>query len=152
APAAVPEGRLVDVGGRRLWIACAGEGDPTVIMDAGVSTGSAGWTLVAPRGAALTRGRIYDRAGVGRRDPAPPPRSSRDIVDDLHRLLTNAGVAPPYVLVAHSFAGLTARLYASQYPAEVAGLVLVDPLHEDRFARMATVLSPTRARAFEQDR
>ena len=33
----------------------------------------------------------------------------------------------PYVLVAHSWGGLTAKLFASRYPNAVAGLVLVDP-------------------------
>jgi pimeloyl-ACP methyl ester carboxylesterase len=73
----------------------------------------------------------YDRAGLGWSDAAPTPRTSRQIVSDLHALLTNAEIKPPYVLVGHSFGGLNARLYTSQFPEEVAGMVLVDSAHED---------------------
>jgi pimeloyl-ACP methyl ester carboxylesterase len=46
-------------------------------------------------------------------------------------LLNNAGVQGPYVLVGHSFGGTNVQLYASQYPNEVAGMVLVDSATED---------------------
>ena len=51
-------------------------------------------------------------------------------------MLQRAGEQPPYVLVGHSLGGIIVRLYASQYPAEIAGLVLVDARHEDFFQRM----------------
>jgi pimeloyl-ACP methyl ester carboxylesterase len=73
----------------------------------------------------------YDRAGLEWSDPAPTARTSQQIVNELHALLANAGIEPPYVMVGHSFGGLNVRLYASQFPEEVAGLVLVDACHED---------------------
>lgn len=153
-PRSIPaaEGELVWIGDRRLWIACRGSGAPTVVMDAGVNSGSQVWTLVQPGVASFTRVCVYDRAGLGRSDPIPRPRTSQEIVDDLHALLTNAAVPPPYVLVAHSFGGLNARLYAHQHPREVAGLVLVDAVHEDRFAATAKVLTPSQQREFERAR
>ena len=129
-----PPGRLVDVGGYRLHIHCLGpEGasGPTVVMDAGIGECSLGWGLVQPEIARFARVCTFDRAGLGWSDPAPTPRTSRQIVSDLHALLTNAGIKPPYVLVGHSFGGLNARLYTSQFPEEVAGMVLVDSAHED---------------------
>ena len=39
-------------------------------------------------------------------------------------------MARPYVLVGHSYGGLVVRLYASTYPDDVSGLVLVDALTE----------------------
>lgn len=118
-PLSIPsaDGALVSVGERRLWIACSGEGGPTVVMDAGVNSGSQVWKLVQPDIVAVTRVCVYDRAGLGRSDPIPRPRTSQEVVDDLHGLLTNAGVAAPYVLVAHSFGGLNVRLYAGSVPA-----------------------------------
>jgi pimeloyl-ACP methyl ester carboxylesterase len=129
-----PPGRLVDVGGYRLHIHCSGPDDangPTVVMDAGIGECSLGWDLVQPEIAKFARVCTYDRAGLGWSDPAPTPRTSQQIVSDLHALLTNAEIEPPYVLVGHSFGGLNARLYASQFPDEVAGMVLVDSAHED---------------------
>jgi pimeloyl-ACP methyl ester carboxylesterase len=131
-----PPGKLVDVGGYRLHIHCYGpEGasvdGPTVVMDAGIGECSLGWSLVQPEIAKFARVCTYDRAGLGWSDSSPTARTSRQIVSDLHALLTNAGIEPPYVLVGHSFGGLNARLYASQFPEEVLGMVLVDSAHED---------------------
>jgi hypothetical protein len=147
-PASIPaaDGSLVPVGERRLWIACRGEGSPTVVMDAGVNSGSRVWFLVWPATAATTRVCVYDRAGLGRSDPIPRPRTSQEIVDDLHGLLKNANIPGPYLLVAHSFGGLNVRLYTSQHPTEV------DAVHEDRFAATAKVLTPEQQAAFEKGR
>jgi pimeloyl-ACP methyl ester carboxylesterase len=59
------------------------------------------------------------------------PRTSLQICEELHALLTNAGIEGPYVLVGHSFGGLNMYLYASIYPEEVAGLVLLDAISRD---------------------
>lgn len=130
-----PPGRLVDVGGYRLHIHCSGpegaQGGPTVVMDAGIGECSLGWSPVQPEVTKFARVCTYDRAGLGWSDSAPTARTSQQIVNDLHTLLTNAGIEPPYVMVGHSFGGLNLRLYASQFPEEVAGMVLVDSAHED---------------------
>jgi pimeloyl-ACP methyl ester carboxylesterase len=77
----------------------------------------------------------YDRAGMAWSAPGVQPRTSQQIVKELHTLLGNAGVQAPYVLVGHSLAGINMQLYASQYPNEVAGMVLVDSSHENQFSR-----------------
>ena len=119
-------GQLVDVGGYRLHLHCVGEGSPTVVLDAGLGAFSLDWGAVQPQIAATTRVCAYDRAGLGWSEPGPRPRSPQQFADELHTLLTNAGVEGPYVLVAHSISGKTARLFASQHPNEVAGMVLID--------------------------
>jgi pimeloyl-ACP methyl ester carboxylesterase len=131
----LPPGRLVDVGGYRLHIHCSGpegaKGVPTVVMDAGVGECSIGWSIVQPEIARFVRVCSYDRAGLGWSDSAPTARTSQQIVNDLHALLANTRIEPPYVMVGHSFGGLNVRLYASQFPEEVVGMVLVDSSHED---------------------
>lgn len=128
--------QLVDVDhGRRLNLYCVGVGSPTVVFDAGLGGTTASWDLVQPVVALKTRACSYDRAGSGFSDPATRPGTSANIVDDLHRLLEVAGIKPPYILVGHSFGGMNVRLYADDYPAEVAGMVLVDPSHEDEGTR-----------------
>jgi pimeloyl-ACP methyl ester carboxylesterase len=61
-------------------------------------------------------------------------RTVQDSVEDLHALLAVAGIPGPYVLAGHSLGGLIVRLYASQYPDEVVGLVLVDGMPPDLLA------------------
>ena len=123
-------GRLVDVGGYRMHLDCRGEGSPTVVMDAGLGGSSLDWSLVQAGIASTTRVCTYDRAGMGRSDPGPLPRTPGHIADELHMLLTNAGVPGPYVLVAHSLAGKNVRMFASAHPDDVAGMVLVDARSE----------------------
>src|SRR5215216_1696212 len=130
-----PVGRLVDVGGYRLHLACQGEGSPTVVMEAAIGETGLLWSPVQPTVAQRTRACVYDRAGYGWSDPSPRPRTAAVMVEELHRLLGAAGVPGPYVLVGHSFGGLLVRLYAARYPQEVAGLVLVDSAHEQQHRR-----------------
>jgi pimeloyl-ACP methyl ester carboxylesterase len=125
-----PAGRLVDVGGYRMHLDCRGKGSPTVVMDAGLGGSSLDWTLVQADAASTTRVCSYDRAGMGWSDASPLPRTPGHIADELHTLLNNAGVHGPYVLVGHSLAGKNIRMFASTYPDEVAGMVLVDARSE----------------------
>jgi len=122
-----PSGQLVDVGGHQLHIQCTGTGSPTVVAESGFAGTSLDWSLVQPAVGETTRICTYDRAGFGWSDAGPAPRTSGRIVDELHTLLANAGIPGPYVVVGHSVGGLHALLFASRYPAEVAGVVLLDP-------------------------
>jgi pimeloyl-ACP methyl ester carboxylesterase len=124
-----PPGRLVRVDGHRLHLETAGEGTPAVVLDSGLPGTVLSWKFVQSEVARLTRVCSYDRAGLGWSDAGPMPRTSRQIVEELRTLLRNAGIPGPYVLVGHSFGSFTARLYAGLYPDEVAGGVIVDPIH-----------------------
>jgi pimeloyl-ACP methyl ester carboxylesterase len=130
--AAAP-GRLVDIGGRRLHIVCDGDGSPAVVFDAALGASSVSWTLVRPEVARRTRACAYDRAGFGWSDAGPLPRTAGVIAGELHVLLGRAGVPPPYLLVGHSFGALVVRIFAARHPADVAGLVLVDPAHPEEW-------------------
>jgi len=141
-PTAAPIAKLVSVGNYKLYIECTGTGNPTVVLDSGLSATSRSWFLVAPPVAKFARVCIYDRASTGRSERAPMPRTAQDLVNDLHALLNNAGVPPPYVMVGHSLGGMNVRLYASEYPNEVVGLVLVDSAHEDEWERFGALLPP----------
>ena len=83
----------------------------------------------------------YDRAGLGYSDASPHRRTSKDIAEELHTLLHNAGISPPYVLVGHSMGGFDVRLFASLYRSEVAGMVLVDSSHPEQQKRFPDALN-----------
>ncbi len=83
-------GKLVDIEGYRLHLHCTGTGSPTVILDAGLGGTSLDWSKVQPGVARFTRVCSYDRAGYGWSDSGPGPRTSQQIVKELHLLLTHA--------------------------------------------------------------
>ena len=130
-----PPGELVDVGNGRLHIHCEGAGSPTVILEAGSTDCSLSWALVFPNVSTFTRVCAYDRQGYGWSDPVPGPITAHTVTGKLHTLLARADIAPPYVLVGHSLGGEYVREYAHEYPAEVSGMVLVDPGSEWQMVR-----------------
>lgn len=131
-----PPGRLVDVGGYRLHLHCTGTGAPTVVLASGASSFAIDWALVQPEAARTNRVCAYDRAGMGWSDSTGLVATADRSVTELHALLSAAGERPPYVLVGASLAGIHVRLYQLRYRDEVAGLILVDPAHEDRLFTM----------------
>ena len=118
-----PLGKLVDVGGYRVHLYCTGSGSPTVVI---IGAGSSfDWGLVQPEVASTTQICSYDHSGSAWSDDGPTDSCSLR-VNEIHEALKNAGIKGPYVLVGHSLGALIARLYAGQYPNDVAGLVFVD--------------------------
>ncbi len=168
---------LVDIGGRSLYLECRGEGSPTVILESGAGGRADVWsrdlsrpvgerTMVEQGVAAFTRVCAYDRPGTlgevnpeldpdgpeffpSRSDPVPQPRTTRDVMNDLHALLTAAAIPGPYVLAGHSAGGLSQRLYASTYPDDVVGMVLIDSTHENIYHDFQNALTPAQWAKFE---
>ena len=124
-----PPGKMIDVGGYRIHLNCAGSGRPTVmILGAGYSFD---WSLVQS-GVTFTRVCTYDPPGTVWSDAGPTP-SCDGRVNEIHKMLVNGGIDGPLVLVGHSIGAVFARLYALRYPANVQGMVLVDHAGRYRF-------------------
>lgn len=130
APLYVGQGHRVDVGGRSLYLDCRGAGSPTIVLEAGMGDGVAGWSPVIDGMAATTRTCAYDRAGRGSSD-ARGRHTVADATDDLRTLLTVAGERPPFVVVGHSLGEVYVRVFADRYRSDVVGLVLVDGFSVD---------------------
>ena len=129
-------GRLVDIGGaRRLYLECMGSGNPTVVLEAGFGGNAGNWRDVQRQLGRTTRTCAYDRAGLGNSVALSGVHYAQDEINDLQRLLDAAGIAPPYVLVGHSYGGLLVRLFAKAHPDETAGVVLVDAVGRDQMRR-----------------
>jgi pimeloyl-ACP methyl ester carboxylesterase len=150
-------GRIAIRGDRKVYLECRGSGRPTVMLEAGTGNLGSIWTeppsgpgrAVLPAVARFTRVCAYDRPGtfrlpdtLSRSDPVAMPRSTLDVVRDLHALLRAAGAPRPYVLAGHSFGGMVARLYATNHPRAVAGLVSVDAQSEHLAAAYKELLAP----------
>ena len=107
---------------------CSGSGSPTVFLETG------GPGIDEFSGTRLVRSLVpetqvclYNRAGTPPSDPAPNrPREAEDVAADFHALVDAAGIEPPYVLFGRSFGGMLVTFYASEYPKDVAGVVVFD--------------------------
>jgi pimeloyl-ACP methyl ester carboxylesterase len=159
-PVADDVAELVDIGGRAIFMETHGSGAPTVVFVSGYRASGMYWTddLIQPEAprtmvmagvSEFAHAVAYDRPGtyapdgpediiVSRSEAIAQPRTAMEVVEELHQLLQAAGVSGPYVLAGHSLGGFFARLYASTYPDDVVGMVLVDAYSE----RLETLLSP----------
>jgi pimeloyl-ACP methyl ester carboxylesterase len=124
-PTGVVDG-LVTIDSGRMHLRCKGSGDSTVLLLAGWDADGASWNTIEPSLAETTRVCSYSRFGTGASDPPPTPQTFQTQATDLHELLDAAGEPGPYVIVGHSFGGPEAVTFTSQYPHEVAGLMLLD--------------------------
>jgi pimeloyl-ACP methyl ester carboxylesterase len=131
----------LDVGVCRLAVVSSGAGSPAVVLETGLGAESSEWTSVQ-QSVSIARVLRYDRANRGASDAVPGVRTALDMVEDLDHLLRAARVEAPYLLVGHSFGGLLVRLYAHQHRDRVAGLVLVDAMHQDQFDVLAPLFPP----------
>lgn len=122
---------VAQVSGRSVEVVEAGAGAVTVVFESGLGDDWEPWDEVASEVARSTRVFAYSRPGYGDSDPTSSPRDAAGIVAELRALLAARGVAPPYVLVGHSFGGTYMELFARSHPGEVVGLVLVDTRHRD---------------------
>src|ERR1700730_13659648 len=123
-----PPGKFVDLGTHRLHLLEQGRGSPTIILEAGLMSTMLSWGDIRRQLAGSYRVVCYDRAGLGWGDIGPMPRTADRIVEELHSLLDRSAIPPPYLLVGHSFGGLTMPLFAARYREQTAGMVLVDPV------------------------
>lgn len=123
------EGRWIHIGeGRKHYLLQQGSGRPTVIFEAGIAATNLNWRHLQQTVSQFAATASYDRGGLGWSSPSRTPRTPRNIAVELHQLLSNAGIKPPYILVGHSFGGLVVRRFALLYPEEVSSVVLVDPM------------------------
>jgi pimeloyl-ACP methyl ester carboxylesterase len=133
----VMQGRLVNVGDHKMRISCVGTGSPTVVLEPGLGESGAmmaGW--IQPAVAKSTRVCVYDRSGRDWSEPAPHAQDAIANAADLHTLLDRANVDGPYVLVGHSSGAAYIKVYAAQYPDQVAGMVLLDAQPSEAMTRL----------------
>lgn len=144
----------VEVGVHTTYVHCEGPAAqapaPLVVLDSGYGDGGAVWEAVLPEVARFVRVCAYDRLGIGRSSAAPLRNSVGQMVDLLRAVLAQVAPGEALVLVGHSLGGLTTRLYASEYPAEVTGLVLVDAASDGQDARVWSLLPDESLKQFQR--
>jgi pimeloyl-ACP methyl ester carboxylesterase len=116
------------------------------VLEAGFGADTLAWRDVQPEVGRTTRTCAYDRAGTGASVAPPGVREARDEIADLRQLLRGARIDPPYVLVGHSYGGVLVRVFADRYPADTAGLVLIDTMGRNGRQRQLSIWPKSEAR------
>jgi len=128
---------LVPVGGHRLEARVKGTGAPPVVFEGGLEDAMSLFAPLQDSIAEHAQTLVYDRAGYGRSDPGPQPRTGQAAAEDLHALLAVLGIQRPVVLVCYSAGCLFTRVFAHEHPSEVAGMVFIDPATEAAYAGLS---------------
>lgn len=128
-----PPGKLVYIGTHRLHVTCQGEGDITILLEAGLGGSSMEWQSVQNKLPENIRSCAYDRAGYAWSDQSPySSRNASQLAREAHLLLNELDTKGPLVLVGHSFGGFIVRLLADLRAQHVIGMILVDSSHENQ--------------------
>jgi pimeloyl-ACP methyl ester carboxylesterase len=149
-PAYEARGRIVEVGGRAVYLDCRGAGGPTVLLESGFGQGAAGWGEVLDGVAVLTRVCAWDRPGIGRSD-GRGLHAAGDTAANLRAALDRAGERGPYLVVAHSLGGVYGRVFAAGVPgggpggADGSGTVLAFLMLDTYEPDLGLVSDPTLA-------
>jgi pimeloyl-ACP methyl ester carboxylesterase len=131
-----PPGRLVDLGGYRLHLLCTGTrhpGAPTVVLSIGGGGFALDWSLVQKPLSDSARVCSYDRPGFGWSDAGPTPRTLAQEAFEVRSALETAGERAPFILVGQSLGAFVVRRFAEAHPADVSGVVLVEPANENGY-------------------
>jgi pimeloyl-ACP methyl ester carboxylesterase len=130
----------VTVNGHQLHVTCRGGPGPTVVFEPGIGGDHSLWAIADRiRDRAVVC--LYDRPGDGEAPKPDGPRTARSDVADLHALLSAARIPTPLIMVGHSYGGLVAWMEAAEHPADVAGVILIDPSHPNDLERIEAILS-----------
>ena len=138
------QGKMIDIGGRRIQLDCRGKGTPTVVFESGLDmAGSESWSAVHDSVAKTSRACAYSRAGMMWSDPNGSEQTAKHVAEDLHSALAKGGERPPFVMVGHSLGGPYIMIYTKYFGSEVAGLVFVDASHPEQVLRLRSLTPVT---------
>jgi pimeloyl-ACP methyl ester carboxylesterase len=127
ASLAPPAEEMISVKGRKIHVACTGEGPRTFLLDAGLAVWSFEWFRLQPLLAQHARVCAFDRSGMGWSDDLGGAHDGAAAAAELHDIVAAAGIQTPFFYVGHSLGANFAQTYHAKYPADIAGLVLLEP-------------------------
>src|SRR5579862_5521549 len=138
---------MVSVGGHAMRVQSSGlserkPGQPIVVLESGAISSLENWDPVFDQIAAIAPVIAYDRRGIGKSEFDGEAPTLKHVTSSLHALLGQMKIAPPYVLVGHSYGGVLIRAFAQDYSAEIAGLVYVDAPDVDMTTAEIDAISP----------
>lgn len=122
--------KMVKVKGYDVEYEKAGNGEVTVLLEAGGTAGLTDWDPIFDDLAKFATVIRYSRIGNGNSHPLRKNYSSEEYAEEALLFLKAIDINKPIVYVAHSYGSYIARVFASMYPDKVAALMLVEPASE----------------------
>ena len=117
--------------GKRIAFIDEGSGSPTIILESGFDAGMETWGGIVDSLTHYARVYTYDRPGYGRSNKKDPPRTFKEVAQQLHTNLIARNIPPPYLLVGHADGALIVNMFARLYPDETQAALMIDPAHPD---------------------
>jgi pimeloyl-ACP methyl ester carboxylesterase len=139
-----PSDRMVNVEGQKQHILDLGDGAPVVIFISGLGEDLSSFAGVQTKVATVSKAIAYDRAGLGTSEALDSVRTLDREANELDQVLESEHVRKPYILVGDAMGSLIARYYANLFKHNVAGLVLVDPIHEELLPTIRQMTRPAK--------
>lgn len=123
-----PYGVIVEVDNKNMHVYSMGDGEETIVLlpGHGVPLPSVDFGPLMRKLSEKYRVVTVEYFGVGFSDGTDKPRTSQAYMDEIRGSLKQAGIKPPYILMPHSISGVYSEYYATKYPEEVKGLILLD--------------------------
>jgi pimeloyl-ACP methyl ester carboxylesterase len=115
---------------------CEGEGNYTIVMEAGMGNWSLFYQPVFQELKKTTKVCIIDRAGYAMDAVSSNPRDAKTIAFEIEKALVQNRITDSIILVGHSLGGLHVRMYQSLFPEKVKGMILLDAAHPNQFDRL----------------
>lgn len=122
------DGIYLKAGKKPLYTKITGEGKPAIIIETGLGSLSAEWTLIQAELSKTTCVLSYDRYGYGESVRSADPRTSGNVCSELNKMLINSGLEPPFIFVGNSSGGLYIQHFAKLYPDMVGAVLLMDSM------------------------
>lgn len=128
---------LVSIGTHSLHLYARGPirkpGEPAVLIITGLAISVTSWEAVQRQLSSFIRVFSYDRSGYGNSDISPSPPTATTIAKELNLLLTTSGIQGPFIIIAHSWAGVLSREFLAipSRDKDIAGIVFVDANQEN---------------------
>jgi pimeloyl-ACP methyl ester carboxylesterase len=122
-----PDGQFVEVDNHKIHYLQEGKGGPTVVFETAFDpAGHLQWYHIQKNLPKTYTTFSYDRSGILWSERGTNPKTGEKMAEELHTLLEKSKAPKPYILVGHSFGGMLIRFFVQKYPADVAGVILVD--------------------------
>jgi len=136
-------GEKVNINGTELYYEHIADSNNklTIVFESGYGWDLKNWHPIRDEVSKFANMFMYDRDGVGKSAKSNKPKHSIQIIENLRSLLQKIDIKPPYVLIGHSFGGINVRLYASKFPEEIVGVILLDSVHENQNKKMVSLFT-----------